>query len=109
MTTGNLRIVPRNFHDEATLTNSIAPATGFPVTNTQNSTRSQVWKSPDGTAQNIKGLVPANRSATFFGLFRHTAGGGDGSLPPFLGHELDDERLRLDRARGEQCHAERYL
>jgi hypothetical protein len=76
MTTANLRLVPRNFHDEATLTNSITPATGFPVTNTQNSTRSLVWKSTGTTAQTIKGTLAASRSATFFGMFRHAMSGG---------------------------------
>ncbi len=81
--TANLRIVPLNHHDAATLTNSIAPATGFLVTNTQNSTRSLVWKSPDGTAQNIKGTLAASRSATFFGMFLHSAAGGSVRLQLF--------------------------
>jgi hypothetical protein len=75
--TANLRIVPLNHHDAATLTTSIAPATGFPATNTQNSTRSLVWKSPDGTAQTVSGVTTANRSATFFGMFIHACAGAN--------------------------------
>ncbi len=75
--TANLRIVPLNHHDAATLTTSLTPATGFPVLNTQNSTRGLVWRTPSNAAQTLSGTLPATpaRTATFFGMFLHTAGG----------------------------------
>lgn len=75
MTTANLRIVPRNFHDEATVTTSSA-ATGFDVTNTQNTARDTVWRSAVSTTTTVSGTFSRNRVVNFFGMFRHRNHGG---------------------------------
>lgn len=75
--TANLRIVPLNHWDAATLSTSAAPATGFPITNTQNSTRELVCLTTSNAAQDWLGTWAASpvRTATFFGMFLHTLGG----------------------------------
>jgi hypothetical protein len=75
--TANLRIVPLNHWDFATLSTSAAPATGFPITNTQNSTRSLVCRTASNAAQTWSATWGASpvRTATFFGIFLHNLGG----------------------------------
>ena len=75
--TANLRIVPLNHWDAATLSTSAALATGYPITNTQNSIRESVARTTSNAAQDWKatwGAAPV-RTATFIGIFAHTAGG----------------------------------
>jgi hypothetical protein len=69
----NLRIVPRNFYQECTLTTEIDPAVGSAVVNTQNRKRSRVWRSVATTDQYIRGTINdfQTRTTDFFGLFRH--------------------------------------
>lgn len=75
----NLRIVPRNFHDEATLATELAPVTGYPIANTQDTQRSRVWRSTAGTNQYIAGTYADGllRTASFAGFFRHRCHGGN--------------------------------
>lgn len=79
ITTRLLRIVPRNFHDEATLSSELAPVDGFPITNTQNTRRTRVWRTPDGTDQYWLGTYDdgVSRTSGFFGFFRHLCHGGN--------------------------------
>lgn len=73
----NLRIAPKNFWDLMTVTGSIAPASGFAYANTQNILRSQVWRSPDTTAQYLRGsLASGSVDLNSFWLFRHHCHGG---------------------------------
>lgn len=75
----NLIIVPRNFHDEATLSVEFPSVVGFPASNTQNRIRSRVWMATDGTDQSIYGTYADNlsRTASYFGMFRHLCQGGN--------------------------------
>ena len=75
MTTANLRIVPRNFHDEATLTASEAAA-GFAIANTQATARDTVWRSTSTGTVTISGSFSRDRVVNFFGMFRHVNHGG---------------------------------
>jgi hypothetical protein len=79
MVMANLKITPRNFHDEATLSVQIAPPTGFSITNTQNTQRGRVWRSVDGTNQYWSGTYDdaLPRTASAFSLFRHRCRGGN--------------------------------
>jgi hypothetical protein len=74
----NLRIVPRNFHYEATLSTEFAPAVGYPIVNTQNRSRSRVWRSDGNADQWVRGTVmdATSRTTDFFGMFRHRCHGG---------------------------------
>lgn len=72
----NFRIVPMNWHDAATLSTEIAEVAGFEVENTQNHIRSRVLKTPSAAGQWIGGVLPSDRTANFFGLFRHRCHGG---------------------------------
>lgn len=77
MTTANLRIVPYNLHDDATLTTTGATvATGFEAEHTQDSVRSSLVRTTSGSAFAIKGTLATSCKASAFGLFRHTAHGG---------------------------------
>lgn len=71
----NLRIVPLNHWDAATLSTSVAPATGFPIINTQNTTRNLTCRTTSNAAQNWLGTWSAgvSRTATFLGIFLHNA------------------------------------
>lgn len=71
----NLRIVPRNFHDEATVTASEA-ASGFPATNTQNDGRDTAWRSSTTGTVTIDGTFSRNRVINVFGMFHHVNHGG---------------------------------
>ena len=73
----NLRIVPLNHWDAATLSTTGAMAAGFPLINTQNSTRGLVARSTSNAAQSWKATWGASpvRTCTFFGMFLHTVGG----------------------------------
>lgn len=77
--TSTLLISPRNFHDEATLSSELAPVDGFPIDNTQNTQRSRVWRSPDGTDQYWQGTYDDGlaRTAGWFSFFRHRCHGGN--------------------------------
>lgn len=74
-----LRVVPRNFHDEATLTVSSPEASGFPIANTQNCIRTKVYRSVtagDITISGTFGLGSYARTPAFFGMFLHQCHGG---------------------------------
>lgn len=73
----NLRIVPRNFHDEALLTAS-STVLGFEASNTQNSMRSRVWRTVSGANATLDGVWADNiaRTPLFFGMFLHHNHGG---------------------------------
>lgn len=72
------RIVPRNFHDEATLTVSVAEASGYEIVNTQNDIRTRLWRSSSGADVQIKGTYAGSmlRTPAFFGMFLHQCHGG---------------------------------
>jgi len=72
----NLRIVPMNWHDAATLSSSAAMVVGFEVENTQNSIRSRVMRTTSAASQWVGGVLPEDRKASFFGMFRHRCHGG---------------------------------
>lgn len=74
----NLRIVPRNFHDEASLATELAPVDGYSIDNTKDAQRSRVWRSSDGTDQYVAGSFDDGvaRKISFFGFFRHRCHGG---------------------------------
>lgn len=73
-----LRIAPRNFHDEATVTVS-AEVTGFEAVNTQNDIRTRVWRTPSGADATVDGTFPdaLARTVSVFGMFLHRCHGGD--------------------------------
>jgi len=73
----NLRITPRNFHDEATVTVSTA-ATGFPVTNTNNCIRSRTWRSTSTATATISGTFSTGYyyRGNSLALFQHNGHGG---------------------------------
>jgi hypothetical protein len=73
----NLRIVPYNFHDDATLTADPVAADKFPVTNSQTTARDQVFRSTGLDDQVIKGTYSGDgRRANAFAFFRHNAHAG---------------------------------
>lgn len=74
----NLRIVPRNFHDEATLATELAPVDGYSIDNTKDTQRSRVWRSTAGTDQYISGTFDdgLSRTISHFSFFRHRCHGG---------------------------------
>lgn len=82
--TANLRIIPRNFHYEATLSTELPSADGCSIVNTQNRKRSRVWRADDSSAagggddQYIAGVFDdaIEREPNFFGFFRHRCHGG---------------------------------
>ena len=76
--TAALRIIPRNFHAEATLSTQFAPVDGYSIVNTQNTQRSRVWRSTDGTDQYINGTFDdgLERTVAHFSFFRHRCHGG---------------------------------
>lgn len=70
-----LRIVPHNLHDDATVTGTGTAVSGFPVTYTQNTIRGRSLRIT-GSSYVIKGTLAGTRSASFVGLFRHTIAAG---------------------------------
>lgn len=66
-----LRIVPENLHDLATLTATGTSVAGFDATNTQNTLRGRTLR-VSGSSFVIKGTLPATCSASHFSMFRHT-------------------------------------
>lgn len=72
-----LRIVPRNFHDESTLTVSVAEAAGYEILNTQNRIRTRAWRSSTGGDVTIRGTFGPTypRTPSFFGMFLHQCHG----------------------------------
>lgn len=74
----NVRIIPRNFHDEATLATQLAPVTGNSIDNTKDRQRTRVWRSTAGTDQYISGTFAdgLSRTVSFLGIFRHRCHGG---------------------------------
>lgn len=68
----NLRIAPRNFHDEATLT-SADELTSLPATNTQQVRRGLVYRSSSATTPMvaIKGTLASARRVNCFAALRH--------------------------------------
>src|SRR6185369_10795645 len=81
----NLRIVPRNFHDDATVVSEIEPVTGYSMANTQNTTRSRVWRSVDGSDQFVGGSFDdeVDRTISHFSFFKHRCHGGQVRLQLF--------------------------
>jgi hypothetical protein len=77
-----LRIVPRNFHDEATLTTELSSVPGSTFQNTQNCIRSRVWQSVGPDDQYLLGSFDdgLDRTITFFGMFNHRCHGGSVQL-----------------------------
>jgi hypothetical protein len=80
----SFRIIPRNFHHEATLSTEFAAADGCSIVNTQNRKRSRVWRSDTTTAadasdnQYIAGTFDDGdpREPDYFAFFRHRCHGG---------------------------------
>lgn len=74
----NPRIVPRNFHDEATLATEFAPVDGYSIDNTKDRQRSRVWRSTDGTDQYVSGTYAdgLSRTVDHFSMFLHRCHGG---------------------------------
>jgi hypothetical protein len=72
-----LRIVPYNHHDDATLTEVGTSLADFGPTNTQNTLRGRVLRTSSGAGYTLRGTLAATKSATCLALFRHTAWGGD--------------------------------
>jgi len=70
MTTANLRIVPDDWRD-ATLACSVTPPTGFEVENTQNTIRSDVFRTDDTTTMTITATMPGTLTASAFFMFNH--------------------------------------
>lgn len=100
MTLPNLRIVPRNFHDEAALTTQYSPQPGFPVTNTQNTARDATWQGNGIVTQYLRGVWPDDgRKVNFFGLFGHNWHGGTVQLQ--LYNQLDWTGLVYDSGQQE--------
>lgn len=79
----NWRIFPYNHHDVATLTTSVATASGFFVTDTQNYNRSKVWRAGSTAGQDIKGTLAAAVSANGFMIFLHNCAGSNVRLQLF--------------------------
>lgn len=71
MTTANLRIVPKNDHDDAVLTPSAAEVVGFEVANTQNTRRSSVLRTTSNSGWSFTGVLPATRTVSHFSMWRH--------------------------------------
>jgi hypothetical protein len=72
----NFRICPYNHHDFATLTTSVATASGFFVTDTQNYNRSKVWRAGSTADQYIRGTMPATgNTANMLAIFLHNCAG----------------------------------
>lgn len=68
----NLRILATNLHDTATLT---ATSEALPITNTQRSERSRVWRSTDLQTQTITATLPTGGYVDCIALARHNLGG----------------------------------
>lgn len=83
--TETMRVVPRNFHDEATLSTEFAPVTGYAIDNTKDTQRSRVWRSTDGSDQYVAGFFDDSlpRAPGYFGFFRHRCHGGNVRLRLF--------------------------
>jgi hypothetical protein len=86
-----LRLIPRNWHYEATLSTEFPAADGYSIVNTQNRKRSRVWRSSSFSGANahddqyIAGTFADGftRGVNFFGLFRHRCHGGKVRLELF--------------------------
>lgn len=72
----NFRIIPWNIHDQATLASSGSPGADFLPENSQNTIKGSVYRVVGATAT-LTGVLAADRSVTFFGLFKHLSSGGD--------------------------------
>lgn len=72
-------IGPGNLHDDATLTTSVSPETGYPIDNTKDRQRSRVWLSSDATDQYVSGTYEdgIERTASWFTMHRHLCHGGE--------------------------------
>lgn len=78
-----LRIVPHNLHDDATVTGTGTAVAGFPVTYTQNTIRGRSLHI-SGSSYVIKGTLAGTCSASHLSLYRHTiAAGGTVTLELF--------------------------
>jgi hypothetical protein len=83
--TASLRVVPRNFHYEATLSTEFASTDGCSIVNTQNRHRSRFWRAGSSTSadptddQFIAGTFDdtIEREPDYFAFFRHRCHGGD--------------------------------
>ena len=86
--TANVRLAPRNFWDLMTLSGSVAPATGFEYTNTQNTDRSSFWRSPDATGQSLKGsMASGSITINWAALFMHHCHGGSARFRAFSNND----------------------
>ena len=66
-----LRILAENLHDTATLT---ATSEALPITNTQISRRSSVWRSTSAAEQVITGVLEVPSNISCIAVFRHNLG-----------------------------------
>lgn len=66
-----LRICDYNDFDDATLTTSIAPATGFPAELLQNMVRDDEWRSSSLASVTISFLLPETRTLSHFSVHHH--------------------------------------
>jgi hypothetical protein len=72
----NFRVCPYNHHDFATLTTSVATASSFFVTDTQNYNRSKLWVAGSTADQYIRGTLAASgNTANMFAIFLHNCAG----------------------------------
>lgn len=67
----NFRLIPHNLHDDATLSETGTSVANFGPANTQNTLRERVLRIT-GDSYVLKGTLAGTRSASGFGLFRHT-------------------------------------
>jgi hypothetical protein len=81
--TANLRLIPYNDHDDATLTSNVALPTGFEAENTQNTRRGEFLRTSDTTTLVVTGVLPESRAANCFFLFRHKLHGASVRLQLF--------------------------
>lgn len=80
----NMRIVPLNFHDTATLTATPTAEDNFPPENTQNTSRDSRFRSQDLSDQVLKGTWNGDgRYVNTFAFFLHNAHAGTVQLELF--------------------------
>lgn len=71
MTTARMRVVPYNDFDDAEVTCTVTLPTGFEVTNTQNTVRSDYLMTADVTSMEVRFVFPEVRTINSLFLFRH--------------------------------------
>lgn len=81
--TANLRIVPKNDWDDATLTPSATEESGFDVENTQNTIRDKAWRTTSNASQSVTAVWSASRTFSHFSMHRHLCHAGSVKLELF--------------------------